>query len=348
MTTQETVNRIRARIDAPERVEAMLEEVRAISPDFIDDLRTDPLAALEQFPDIQVRYLQPQEMNGATCSIAGLYLSDTTPPTLSIADAARPRMSFTALHEFGHHLQQTTDIVNSSIMREDGGIALEEAASDLFAAQILVPDHLVEQFLPEGTPAATDLAELWVHADASRAAVAVLGVQRLQTDGFVLVLNIAGLVEFCATRGLPPLRRRSDQSRTEIVAAMRGTSTSSVARRTRFEYRDGIRGAELWAQAARVGAEYWIVVAAESSVPWEKLALPSFDVQVTGRWYECEFCHHGWMNFSAAHDCGTPVCPECDRCGCRHALKERTCPDCGLVKPVHLFDPGAKVCRDCD
>ncbi|GGR27423.1 hypothetical protein GCM10010196_21270 [Agromyces mediolanus] len=347
MTTRDTANRIRARLDAPAQVEAMLDEVRAISPDFLRDLRADPLLTLDQYPDVELSYLNPQDFYDQHCSIAGMYINTVTPPRLSVATATAERMRFTALHEFGHHLQQTTAIADTTVLRDDGGVALEEAACDLFAAKILLSDELVDSVLPTGTPSATDVARLWASADASRSAVAVTAAQRLTVDGYVAVIGSDGTVEFCATRGLPPLRRGSNQQTAEIVRALRVATQNTVERLTRFQFRDGIRGAELWAQAARAGNGYWFVVAAESGVPWKQLALPSFEAEVTGRWHVCEFCGHGWMNFSRAHDCGTPICPECTRCGCRNALKERLCSGCGFIQPAHLFNEGSSVCRDC-
>lgn len=348
MTGSAAADRIRARLDAPGQVTQMIDAAAEWGTGFLDKLRQDALGTLEQCDDIAIVKLSAQQSVQTSCSIAGMYLGETTPPRLAVAEATRARMQFTVLHEFGHHLQQTTETLGDSLLdRDDGGAALEEAACDLFAAQVLIPDDIVERVLGSGTPAATDLVRLWSETEASRAAICVVGVQRLATDGMVLVLDGDGVVEFCATRGRAPVRRGTDQSGTELFTAMRKAVRGTAEAETTFSYRDGIRGLPMWAQASEAGTGHWIVVAAESHVPWRSIALPSTARVLHGRWWTCELCGHSWEVFTAFHDCGSPVCPDCGRCNCRLALKEKTCTECFTVKPAHQFEADSDKCIDC-
>lgn len=341
-------SKIRARVDAPEHTEAVFNAAEEMYPGIISALRSDPFTAVAS-TEIDVVQLTPQQQAEATCSIAGMYFGESEPPRIGIAGAIGPRMRFTVLHEFAHHIQQNSDLADVIGDGTAYGHALEERACDVFASRILLPDNEVATALGDGTPSATTVRTFWSEHAASRAAVCVAASQHLDDDGYVMVLDAAGVVTFASKKGdLPPIRRGSDQSESEFGIAMRSSSKDVVAERTRFRFAGGVsRGEELWAQGARAG-DYWLVVASRSRVPWVKVALPSFNERVTGQWWTCEFCDHSWQNFAAPHDtCGTPVCPECDRCGCRLEMKEQVCENCFLRKPVHLFQPGSVICDDC-
>lgn len=180
---------------------------------------------------------------GAECSVAGTYRDEEDPPLLAIAAAASAgRQAFTALHEFGHHLQQTEDMLTDRLLSQpDKGFELEEAACDGFAAAVLLPDELVETYIDQSGPTGPGIVDLWQASSASRAAVCVRAAQHLPSPGHVVLLDPAGTVSFAASTGLPSVRRGSDQSSIETVREAL-TRQGGATGRTRLCYRDGIVG----------------------------------------------------------------------------------------------------------
>ena len=312
-------------------------------------LRNNVYTGITSWPGVSV---QVEESLGGGCSVFGAYDPKQDSALIRVVTSSKPRMRFTALHELGHHLQQT-DLQLAMRLAEQGdkGWTLEEAACDAFAAEILLPAREVEVTLGSGNPSAVDLTRLWRRSEASRAAVCTAGWQRLETDGIVGLIRGDGVVEFSRTRGLPPLGRDSDQHTGELAANIARSQLSDVVQgKTRLMYRGGtIRGAdELWVQAAWAGDDYWMFVGATQSVPWEKLSLPSIQSAVAGYWWTCELCGHLWEVFEPKHAvCGHPVCEECSRCGCVLNRPEKQCTECFLVKSAALFADGSDVCKDC-
>lgn len=329
----------------------MIELCVATQPEIFDFIAEDFEEGIAQWPGLELRILQEQQGQDRDCSVAGVYLDQQEPKIIGVASAAPARMRFTGLHELGHHLQRSDDdLMQSLIDRPDQGRIVEEAACDLFAARLLLPQADVDRVLGESTPSATMVRELWRGHAASRAATAVAAVQKLSTDGHVLVVSGAGTVEFAASRGLPRIARGSDQSGTELLHSIRATQRRETQGKTRFTYRDSISGEQLYYQAAHDGHDYWFVVAAVASVPWEKLALPILDERIVhGYWWTCELCGNLWESFAARHQpCGTPVCPSCDRCSCRAtALRVRTCEGCFIEKSINEFAGESHICIEC-
>ncbi|WP_313540689.1 ImmA/IrrE family metallo-endopeptidase [Leifsonia aquatica] len=342
-------SRIRARLDARRHVDAIFEAAEEMYPGIVDELRVDAVVAVPTATEVDLVLLTPQQQDEAECSIAGMYFGESVPPRIGVAEAPGPRMRFTVLHEFAHHIQQNSNLADAIADGTAYGRALEERACDEFASRILLPDDEVTAAFGGGTPSATAVRRFWADHRASRAAVCVAAAQHLDDDGYVMVLDATGVVTFASTKGdLPPIRRGSNQAESELGVAIRSTAKEVVAERSRFRFTGGVnKGEELWAQAARAG-DYWFVVESRSRVPWVKVALPSFAKRVVGQWWTCEFCGHSWQNFAAPHEaCGTPICPECERCSCRLAMKQQVCENCFTEKPIHMFQTGSVICDDC-
>jgi hypothetical protein len=351
MTDEQRVERLRAQTTADGHAQRMIEIFFETEPEIYDFITDDFVEGIDQWPGLELRILESQQGEDRDCSVAGAYLDGQDPKIMGVAKAAPARMRFTALHELGHHIQRSDDDLMQSLLdRPDYGRIAEEAACDLFAARILLPQSDVDRVLGQSTPSAVSVRDLWQSHRASRAATAVAAVQKLSTDGHVLVVSGAGNVEFATSRGLPRIGRNSDQSGTDFVRTILSTSHTRVQGKTRFSYRDSISGERLYFQAAHDGADYWFVVAAVSSVPWETLALPMLDDRtVQGYWWTCELCEHNWESFAPKHQpCGTPVCESCGRCSCRkNALKTRKCDACFLEKSINEFVGDSRICIEC-
>lgn len=324
---------------------AALERAR---PGAADSLANHTLQHLSTWDDIAVRAV-PESQTNVGCSVAGAYLASLTPPVLAVADSlSAGRRAFTALHELGHHLQQTdTSLMTALLAEPEGGQALEDAACDAFAAQVLLPDRLVDDHLPVGATAA-GVAALWQASSASRAASCVRAAQRLTTPGHVLLLDETGHVMFAAAHELPPVARRSNQGHIPVVADAMSRPGRRAHGRTRVQYRDGILGQELYVQVADIGG-YLVVVAVTERAPWETtFHLPLRDDGPTGRDWTCEQCGHDFTTFvPPCQRCDAPRCPECGQCNCGAHVKERQCQGCFQVLTKHAFTGDAPLCDTC-
>ncbi|MFF9457293.1 ImmA/IrrE family metallo-endopeptidase [Streptomyces flaveolus] len=321
---------------------AMLEELDTQRPDAARRLAQEALAEMQAWPELTVRRVA-EAAAGARCSVAGAY-DPGPPPKIIVADSASPaRRDFTALHELGHHLQQNSFALMEAFARQpDGGVLLEDAACDAFAAEILLPAPLVGQHLAAGGPTAPDLVELWRASGASRMAVCVRAVQHLPAPGHILLLDADGKVAFAASHGLPPVRRGSFQGDIPTLAQARAGQG-----RTQVRHRDGILGQELHAQTAPMGG-YLVAVLVTDSAPWRTFTPPTKDTGPQAREYICEHCGEEYRSFDpACAVCRVPRCHECGSCACPARVTERLCPGCFIRHPPAMFADGADRCLDC-
>jgi Zn-dependent peptidase ImmA (M78 family) len=205
-------------VEAQVQAQAMLAVVDREHPGALERLRRDPVAELSGWADIEVSLVE--ETAGIDrCSVAGSY--EPAPPTLVVAEStSRRRRGFTALHELGHHLQQTNLELGDATYQYSDPEQFQEEACDAFAAQVLLPDHdLARRIDPRG-PVAQDVVDLFTtYSSASREACCVWAARHLTGVGAVVLLDGAGTVLFAAPHGFIPPARGSDQSSTPLIAA---------------------------------------------------------------------------------------------------------------------------------
>lgn len=309
-------------------------------------LHDDTLGELESWPELDVIVLDA--MPKTECAIAGVYFSDSTPARIGIwSQVTAPRRDFTALHELGHHLQlHDAQLAAEFDDQPDQGAVLEELTCDAFAASILIPGAMTEASLGPDTPTAQAVVLLWRKSGASRAAVAVAAAGRLRSPGHVVLLDDADQVTFSSSVGELPLKRGSDQSRTSIVRRLRASSLPVVSvRDQRFEYRDRIVGTQMFAQATDMGG-YTLIVAVAHNAPWENLSLSSAAPMITARWQTCTHCGKNFQVWGErCVTCGAGYCVECKHCDCESRVAKRSCCNCFLDKPAHLFV--GELCDEC-
>jgi hypothetical protein len=240
----ERESRILARGLVAERAEVLLQVVRDRQEGLLERLRLDALGEMGRWKTVVLKQLDSPP--DSECDIAGVYLPKATPPEIGVfGSRSLRRQSFTALHEFGHHLQRTTDMVDQLGDQPDRGRALEEMTCDVFASKILIPDDMAAHHLGIGTPSALQVAALYAAGTASRAAVCVAAVQRLETPGHVILLDDYGIVDFATANQLPRLARGLGQPDAAILKRWSETQRLSAETQTRFTYRDGIQGEAL-------------------------------------------------------------------------------------------------------
>lgn len=314
-------------------------------------LRQHTIDTLAGWREVIVRVV-PESDADAECAVAGAYLAGEQPPIIAVAESlSLGRRSFTALHELGHHLQQTTNaLVEVLLDQPDDGRALEELACNSFAADILIPDVVVSRHIDDAGPTAHSIVSLWQDQSisASRAAVCVCAAELLRSAGHVLLLDGAGIVTFGHSQGFPPVRRGSDQSRIAVVRQTLADPTRAHAGPTAIRYRDDIAGASLIGQAKSMGG-FVVLVAVADHAPWEKgeFRLPTADSGPTARIWSCANCYHDFPAFRGrCARCNAPTCPKCGQCECP-AATERLCKGCFLYFAPAMFDGSSDRCRDC-
>ena len=337
--------------DVRAQAQAMTASLDRVLPGRREELTRDPVAVLRTWPEIVYREV-PAAETGGRCSVAGAYYGTEDPPLMLVAQAtSRGRRAFTALHELGHHLQQSDfDLDDTADAHGEARAVFEDAACDAFAAEVLLPEDLVAQHLPDGTPTGDDIVALRHASSASRAAVCVRAAQRLRAPGLIVLLDRGGVVQFAAAHQLPRPARDSDQHHAEVVSRALSTMNGRARGRVRFRYRDRIEGDELFAQAVPIDG-FLVVVAVTERPPWEEgFTLPITQSGPQPSSWVCAQpeCGSDYTSYEpACARCGTPPCPECGRCACRPAVKEKTCQGCYQVLPARYFAPDSDRCRDC-
>jgi hypothetical protein len=340
------MNVIRADVVAQARW--MLQRLDDTRPGAADRLHADALAELDSWTDLQVRRV-PDTATQTRCSVPGGYVHSTTPPTLTVAESlSRRRRQFTALHELGHHLQKNDAGLALAVRRQpaDKG-AFEDAACDMFAALVLLPDAVLGT-RPDGrSPSAADVVALFERTQASRAACCVRIAEHLGTHGVVAVLDAAGTVSFAAGHGevYPPARGSSQAGTPQVAAALRRGGDARVDD-TYVEYRTGTRSELLYGDAAWSG-DYLIMVAVLDRPGWIPFAPPRDGTrQFVPRFATCEVCGEEFTPAGTCPTCRTPRCPT-GHCTCTLSA-ERMCRECfQLLHPNRFASPTENVCRDC-
>lgn len=313
-------------------------------------LTLDALVELGSLSDIAVRMVSDSSMSriGPTCSVSGHYSSKTLPPTLTIAESTSVRRrGFTALHEFGHHLQQTRIGLGRTVMAQPNSMDFEDAACDVFASRVLLPDVLVDAHIGVRGPTADSVLALFRASTASRAACCVRSTERLKGSGAVVLFDGAGVVSFAAARGIyPPARGWSQASTPLVTAALAARDSAAVFETsTHIAYRNGSTSDELYGQAAWCDG-YLVVVLAPDMVPWRTFAPPRPRTgRFVNRWESCEICDVGFPVADICSTCSGPRCPN-GHCPCTRA-RERTCSRCWMLLTETRFSPGSAICLDC-
>ncbi|BBY66815.1 hypothetical protein MHEL_50580 [Mycolicibacterium helvum] len=322
----------------------------SLHPGAIARLRVDPLGELRNWEDLAVIEID-ESLDSSACSVAGSY--QPNPPTLVVTKSLSPaRRGFTALHELGHHLQQTDIGLGNAVFGYSDPDQFEEEACDAFAAGVLLPDEELRARIGPRGPTAQDVVDVYhVHSSASREACCVWAARHLQGAGVVVLLDSAGVVRFAAPKSFIPPAKDSDQSRTPLIeAALRNRDSGASRDETFVIYRNGTTSDTMYGQARWFDANYLVAVLARDNVAWKSLALPRPHSGNPGspRWWTCETCDDSFSVAERCSRCGEPQCTN-GHCGChaKRAAKDKTCPRCSFVLHPSRFDEGSEVCRDC-
>jgi hypothetical protein len=307
-------------------------------------LAEDPFRAIQQFGlTVEVRDETPEG-----CSCAGSY----DPDGLILFVARTPfsrRSRFTCLHELCHHLiELDPDLLLSVIeLEQEGrGESAEEKVCDAFAAEILLPEEVVDQVLAGSRPQAHHLLDLYEISKASREACAVRLSQRLGGEGHVMLARSDGTAIFTASNSDYRVARGTPQGSRHI--SVRAARRSNARGETFVRFASGNEMA-LWGDAVFDGQFVYAVLV--ETPTWEVPGLRILDRALerpSPAEVECDRCGHDFETWDRpCEECGIHRCPSCGRCSCKAEIREKTCSRCHLVKPAHQFPAGSDRCSDC-
>lgn len=317
-----------------------------LAPDLRSALATDPYQALgDQGIEIQMR---PETHGRGGCSVDGSYRRGS-PPRITVAEAAsRARRRFTALHEFGHHLVKLdADVHEAFATFEDGGVALEEAIADAVAAELLIPDDVVDQHIDPRGPTARAVCDLYHATLASREATCVRASQRLIGSGYIM-LGEAGVALFTAAVGHPyRVARGTPQGSDSLIA--KAEERGTAREQSRVVFASGKAGELLFGDA--VFDDGYVFALLTDRPSWERLTVRSADDIIPSYEGTCRRCDVDFTDsYQLCQRCREPRCPRCGDCWCETAppLATRTCSVCFLKWGLDRFRGESTVCKDCE
>lgn len=233
--------------DPRELARLLLAQVREAWLLSLEELSSDPAAAIEASPDVRITWVEPSSLP-PTCSIAAACDKSCTPARLLISkDNSVGRRRFSVLHEYAHFLRDLVpDVLDVLFTSANAGEALEERMCDEFASAVLLPDTLLESALGPAVTARAVLS-LIAAAPASAEACAVAAARRLPAPGYVMLLSPDGTATFTAHhKDVYYVRRGTAQE----GLLRRAASGVPVRGRDQVRYSTGNRGRELLLDAA--------------------------------------------------------------------------------------------------
>ena len=319
------------------------------------DLRSEhPGSAVElYFGPIGCQALPSASITRGSCSIDGYYTSDIDPeqPWIFYADDVHEdRARFTILHELGHHLVVTVadsllddlDILGGSA---EGAIQVEEAVCHRFAGNLLVPDRLLQETIGCDRVRPNHVVAIHEHGAASWEACAVRVAEVMPVAGAVVLLRDGATVAFCAASSRMGSAWWPRDSRLDPNGPLaRGLSLRQTAQPDQYRFGLGYPRA-MFCDTLPVHGGLAIGVLSDKPSDGSLSIIEEAEPAWKERVQFCEWCQGVERERGWCYRCSGPYCPECDRCGCRHPVKNPLCPVCGLLKPAR---PGASMCRDCE
>lgn len=293
----------------------------------LSELAEDPTGTLENHSGVSLRYVASAP---AGCSVSGYYRP--SPPTLSIHRSnSRERDNFTAVHELGHHLQQTDKAWALGVLSELSDHErnrLEEAVADALAIDVLLPAELLDTHLGDDPLTAEGIASLYGAAAASRQACCIAAAQHSSSEKALIILSDwTGKVSLSVSTNesiyrvphgiVQPdiarlIREAGEGPLTAAGAAKEGLVFSTANRRYDIKFDVALDVDGMWAFSVarpetRYGDQRW-------GTGVQQCVSPSCETifEVDGSTARCK--------------CADYKCPECGACSCESTLP--TCTEC--------------------
>lgn len=332
--------------------EVVAKMLALVPPDALDDLRNEnPALAVEvHFDHIEVHELPFGRVNGEECSVDdGFYESSIDPNKQHILysySGNTARVTFTILHELGHHIINTVcpELLDDldQIAGSNGDPALvEEAVCHRFAGEVLVSTQLLDEVIGVDQVTPRHVQKLHELSSASWEALAVRVADYSGITTAVIVIRRSGEVSFVATNWLTSWPRGSP---VKPGGALDRALQSNVTARSDV-FRFGLGGQDPMFCDTAIVDEGLAVAVMSSRRSTLGLSIHE-EVEPTWKTREdfCQWCGDerdvGWCDL-----CSGRKCRSCGRCGGQTHVPNTTCPNCFRSNP---FNIGARVCVDCE
>jgi hypothetical protein len=208
-----------------------------------------------------------------------------------------------------------------------------------------VPDRLLQETIGCDRVRPDHVVAIHEHGAASWEACAVRVAEVMPVAGAVVLLRDGATVAFCAASSRMGSAWWPRDSRLDPNGPLaRGLSLRQTAQPDQYRFGLGYPRA-MFCDTLPVHGGLAIGVLSDKPSDGSLSIIEEAEPAWKERVQFCEWCQgverdRGWCD-----RCSGPYCPECDRCGCRHPVKNPLCPVCGLLKPGR---PGARMCRDCE
>lgn len=314
------------------------------------DLADDPWTSLEVHFELEIEVV-PEPPSGS-CGIDGTYDPDRRLVTVAERASGR-RMSFTLLHELGHHLLRDDRACVRYLLplNTERQRVAEETIADAFAAEILVPTATASAVLGSGTVRARAVARLFEESPASRSACATRAAEQCLGSGYIVV-STGPEVVFAAPFGEQTryrLRRGTVQPDDSALATAAGRSVYQGTGCLHFPSGSTTR---TWnVDSVTVDDGYTFAVFTSERIPGTEWSPPAADHgwqdgpevacwdcgEVGPSWRRCEHCD--------AFSC--EPCGSCPKCRARvPKVEEKLCPGCFQIRPLASFPDDGELCID--
>jgi hypothetical protein len=257
------------------------------------------------------------------------------------------RENFTLLHEIAHILVERDQHAMIWLAdRPDPSVELERLCEEI-AADLLIPESLVDDVVGSGPITGEDLKALVARSAASGPACAIALSNRLSSGAVVIIDRAIGRVVHSALRGdnliIYPWKSTDVPDNHPLLALQAGDMATrktfwSDAWNRRQEYYVSAIATEKRVYAVFSTSDLWGVEAFHGgSRPTPKSNAPRLAIS----------CHCGYVGMAFGWPCGTckrQYCPKCDECDCqRRDRAHGTCTKCLLQAP----DLENGVCSEC-
>jgi hypothetical protein len=326
---------------------ALIDDMERTDPVRLAALRAAPLAILAEWPGLTVRW-EDQPASRGNCSVDGWYSPDGTIHLVRRVNVER--ISFTACHELGHHLQRHHPEVALTLAEhdaEDPTRRLEDRICDTFASRVLIPDAALPDLGRLG-PTAADVIATYEATGASRAACVVRLADELDHEGWVILATPTGEVLFAAAAHhefrLQPGTQQPDDSLITI-AGSRGHAQGLQS----VTYPSG-KTSPQFNTDAKIHDGYVFVVMSVGATPWSPGPVQNRDRWARPPEFECESASCGATFTRYDRRCSTcqqPYCPDCGRCRCSTSINNRICRVCWIQRPEAQMPLGETICKPC-
>jgi Zn-dependent peptidase ImmA (M78 family) len=244
---------------------------RSREPGLFEGAQSRPFEMVQAWPGLTVTLVDEPEV-GQGCSVSGAYFYERGQIVVS-RSASRRRRNFTALHELAHHLQEHDQEFISILEEEpDAGKALEDDICDAFAAEVLLPEDVVNETVGPKGPTAENVIELFEKSQASREACCVRAAQRIMGDGYVMLCDLSPTALFTAATSQYRIRRNTPQAQNEVIEA--AIRWGNAKRESRVGFASGAQSQRFFGHAVR-NDDYVFGVFVSYSPAWVKGLTPS-------------------------------------------------------------------------